>query len=80
MDPYPDWRRDVDARPDPASAGRQREDEVVAVQWLSQACATVAVRIRIFDEVFVDHLCFVRDEGRFRVVAKVWHLEQDLGA
>ena len=75
VDPYADWRRDVDARPDPASAGLPRDDEVVAVQWLSADAATVAVRITIFEKVFVDHLTFVRDGSRFRVVAKVWHLE-----
>ncbi|WP_380163454.1 hypothetical protein [Jannaschia sp. R86511] len=41
------------------------------MQWLSDACATVAVRIRIFSEVFVDHFCFVREGDCFRVVAKV---------
>ena len=78
IDPYRDWRHDVKARPDPASAGHPRDDEVIAVQWLSDACATVAVRIRIFSDVFVDHLCLVRDADRFRVVAKVWHLERSI--
>ncbi len=76
VDPYWAWRRDVDARPDPASAGLDRDDEVLDVLWLSDDAATVSLRIRIFDEVFVDHLQFVRDGGRFRVVAKTWHLEQ----
>lgn len=76
VDPYPAWRRDVEARPDPASAGLARSDQVMAIQWLSVVAATVAVRITIFDETFVDHLCFVRDNDSFRVVAKMWHLER----
>lgn len=76
VDPYPAWRRDVEARPDPASIGVARSDEVTAVQWLSADAATVAVRITIFHETFVDHLCFVRDGERFRVVSKIWHLER----
>ena len=74
--PYEDWRGDVAARPDPASVGQPSDAEVMAVQWLSDACATVAVRIRLFADVFVDHLCFVREGDRFRVVAKVWHLDR----
>lgn len=76
VDPYPAWRRGVEARPDPASAGLARSDEVTAVQWLSADAATVAVRITIFNATFVDHLCFVRDREGFRVVAKIWHLER----
>ncbi len=75
VDPYPAWRMDVDARPDPASVGLERSDAVMGVQWLSADAATVAVRITIFQQTFVDHLCFVRDHERFRVVAKIWHLE-----
>lgn len=75
VDPYPAWRMDVDARADPASVGLERSDAVMGVQWLSDHAATVAVRITIFQQTFVDHLCFVRDQERFRVVAKIWHLE-----
>lgn len=76
VDPYASWRRDVDTRPDPASAGLDREDEVVGVTWLSPGSATVVLRIRIFDQVFVDHLSLVLDGERFRVVAKLWTLER----
>lgn len=74
VDPYRDWRRDVEARADPASAGLERDDEIVEVVWLSADAATVAVRVRIFASEFVDHLSLVRDGDRFRIVAKVWHL------
>ena len=73
-DPYWHWRQDVDARSDPASAGHERIDEVLQVTWLSEDAATVALRIQIFDQVFVDHLQLVRDGERFRVVAKTWLL------
>ncbi|GAB2757520.1 hypothetical protein GCM10027020_07280 [Nocardioides salsibiostraticola] len=74
VDPYSDWRDDVDARPDPASAGLERDDEILYVMWLSDHAATVAVRVRIFASEFLDHLSLVRDDDRFRIVAKVWHL------
>lgn len=76
VDPYPVWRLDVQARRDPASAGLPRRDEVTSVLWLGAHAATVAVRLTIFDEAFVDHLCFVRDGERFVIVAKTWHLER----
>lgn len=78
-DPYWHWRQDVDARPDPASAGHDRIDDVLSVTGLSDDAATVALRIQIFDQVFVDHLQFVRDGERFRIVAKTWHLERVAG-
>ncbi|RMB77823.1 hypothetical protein AYK61_16515 [Rhodococcus sp. SBT000017] len=76
VDPYPIWRQEVVSRPSPAAAGQQRDDNVVAVHWLSASCATVHVRLRILDQIFVDHLSFVLDDGRFRIVAKTWHLER----
>ncbi|MGL5863019.1 MAG: nuclear transport factor 2 family protein [Phycicoccus sp.] len=78
VDPLASWRQDVATRPSPAAAGQPREDEVVQVMWLSPDCASVHVRLRVLDEIFVDHLSFVRDEGRFRIVAKTWHLERTL--
>lgn len=76
VDPYWAWRQDVDARPDPASAGLDRDEEVLDVVWLSEDAATVSLRVRIFDQVFVDHLQLVREGERFRIVAKTWHLER----
>lgn len=78
VDPLESWRQDVATRPSPAAAGRPREEEVVQVMWLSADCASVHVRLSVLDEVFVDHLSFVRDNDRFRIVAKTWHLERTL--
>ncbi|CUR56371.1 conserved hypothetical protein [metagenome] len=75
VDPYPSWRQDVAARPSPASVGQSRQDEVVNITWLSADSATVHVRLRILDEVFVDHLSLMREGDAFTVVAKMWHLE-----
>lgn len=50
----------------------------MAVLWLSADCATVHVRLRVLNEIFVDHLSFVGDGHSFRIVAKTWHLERQL--
>jgi hypothetical protein len=78
VDPYPDWREVVANRPSPASVGQDREEEVVSVTWLSESAATVHVRLRVLQAIFVDHLSFVDGPDGWRIVAKVWHLESTL--
>ena len=75
VDPYPDWREVVAHRPSPASIGQERSDEIVNIDWLSDAAASVHVRLRVLDSIFVDHLSFVRGPDGWQIVAKVWHLE-----
>jgi len=78
VDPYPAWREVVANRQSPASVGQQRSDEVVNIDWLSDAAASVHVRLRVLDSIFVDHLSFVRGPDGWQIVAKVWHLERTL--
>ncbi len=78
VDPYPAWREVVANRASPASVGQERVDEVLSVDWLSDAAASVHVRLRVIDQVFVDHLSFVRGTDGWQIVAKVWHLEATL--
>lgn len=75
VDPYPAWREVVANRPSPRSVAQEREDEVLVVDWLSEKSATVRVRLRVLDSIFVDHLSFVRGPEKWQIVAKVWHLE-----
>ncbi|MDR9762912.1 nuclear transport factor 2 family protein [Rhizobium redzepovicii] len=75
VDPIADYRQVIATRESPASRSQEREDEVILIDWLSPAAATVKVRLRIHANVFVDHLCFVRGVDGWLIVAKVWHLE-----
>ena len=75
VDPYPDWREVVANRTSPASIGQERSEEIVNIDWLSDAAASVHVRLRVLDSIFVDHLSFVRGPDGWQIVAKVWHLE-----
>lgn len=75
VDPYPAWREVVANRASPASVGQERIDEVLSVDWLSDAAASVRVRLRVLDSIFVDHLSFARSPDGWQIVAKVWHLE-----
>lgn len=76
VEPLASWRAVVDARTAPADVGQPRDDEILLIDWLSALSAVVKVRLRVLDQVFVDHLSFVLDDDRFRIVAKTWHLER----
>lgn len=77
VDPIASFRQDVATRPSPASVDQPREEEVLLIDFLSAKSATVKVRLRAHDNIFVDHLSFVKDENDdWKIVAKVWHLER----
>ena len=78
VDPFPAWRAVVGARTSPASVNQERDEEIVSITWLSDKAASVHVRLRVLDSVFVDHLSFVDGPDGWRIVAKVWHLESTL--
>jgi hypothetical protein len=68
--------RDVLAkRASPKSTGQPREVSVIASFVLSESIAMVRVRVRLGDKVYQDHLNFVRTEGNWKLVAKLYVLE-----
>lgn len=66
----------VGGRVSPASKQQNREDEVLLIDWLSPISATVKIRLRAHQNVFVDHLGFVKCEDGWKIVSKIWHLER----
>ncbi|MDU0353804.1 nuclear transport factor 2 family protein [Paraglaciecola aquimarina] len=78
VDPIASFRQDVASRPSPASVNQPRQQEIILVDWLSQNCATVKVRLRAHNNIFVDHLSFVKDADGWCIVSKVWHLESTI--
>jgi len=75
VDPIARFRADVASRPSPASINQRRNDQIVTIDWLSALSATVKLRIHAHDNIFVDHLAFVLGEQGWKIVSKVWHLE-----
>ncbi|MGS2717598.1 nuclear transport factor 2 family protein [Eionea flava] len=76
VDPIASFRQDVATRPSPASINQEREEEVLLIDFLSPKSATVKLRIKAHNNIFVDHLSFVKNESDdWKIVAKVWHLE-----
>lgn len=76
VEPIESFSNDVGSRTSPASKGQTREDEILAVDFLSPLSATAKVRLRAHENVFVDHLAFVNTADGWRIVSKVWHLER----
>jgi hypothetical protein len=70
--PIADYRAVIAQRTSPKSVGQARDDGLISVDFLSMSAAVAKVRIRIHDKVFLDHLNFLRIEGRFQIAAKIW--------
>lgn len=75
VEPIESFSRDVSCRESPASKNQNREDEVLMIDWLSPISATVKIRLRAHSNIFVDHLGFVKTENGWKIVSKIWHLE-----
>lgn len=69
------FSKDVGGRESPASKKQTREDEILMIDYLSPISATVKIRLRAHQNVFVDHLGFVKTEEGWKIVSKIWHLE-----
>ncbi|WP_299680447.1 nuclear transport factor 2 family protein [uncultured Tenacibaculum sp.] len=70
------FSKDVAGRISPASKNQKPEYEILMIDMLSSSCATVKIRIRAHENIFVDHLGFVNGENGWQIVSKIWHLEQ----
>ncbi len=77
-EPFAQWREVVAHRKSPASVDQERNEEILAIDWLSDAAAVVRVRLQVLDSIFVDHLSFVDGPDGWQIVAKVWHLESTI--
>jgi len=75
VDPIASFRTDVSTRPSPASRNQARKDEIILIDWLSDISATVKLRLQAHENIFVDHLGFVKGEEGWKIVSKIWHLE-----
>jgi len=76
VEPIASFSKDVGGRVSPASKGQKPEAEILLIDWLSPDCATVKIRIRAHNNVFVDHLGFANGEDGWQIVSKIWHLEK----
>jgi hypothetical protein len=63
-------------RASPISVGQPREESIIASYDLSESIAMVKVRVRLGEKVYRDHLNFVRAGTNWKLVAKLYALEE----
>ncbi|MEP0962229.1 MAG: nuclear transport factor 2 family protein [Roseobacter sp.] len=76
VEPIDSFSKDAGSRVLPASMGQLPEAEILTMDFLSPLSATVKIRIRAHQSVFVDHLGFVLGDDGWKIASKIWHLEQ----
>lgn len=67
----------VDRRASPASQGHARADRIVSIEFAGPVTALAKVECAIPPKRFTDLLTLVKLDGRWRIVAKVFHFVED---
>jgi len=65
----------VDKRPSPASRGEPRRDAIVSIELAGPVTAFVHAKCSIGPKRFTDYLTLVRLDGRWQIMAKVFHYD-----
>jgi hypothetical protein len=65
----------VARRPSPASLGQSRQDEIVSIEMAGPVTALARVHCTIAPKRFTDQLTLVRLDGRWQILAKVFHFD-----
>ncbi len=64
----------VAARESPASRNEERRDHIDSIEFAGENTAFARVRCSIGTRDFVDFLTFVRTDGQWRIIAKVFQV------
>jgi hypothetical protein len=65
----------VDARPAPASRGDARTDRILSIELVGPVTALAKVECSILPKHFTDLLTLIHVDGRWQIIAKVFHFE-----
>jgi len=65
----------VDRRPSPASRGEARRDRILSVGFAGPVTAFARVECAIGPKFFTDLLTLFQVDGRWQIIAKVFHYE-----
>lgn len=65
----------VDRRPSPASLGQARRDRIVSIEFAGPVTAFARVECTIAPKAFTDFLTLVKLDGRWQIIAKVFHYD-----
>jgi len=64
----------VKNRASPLKLQSARKDEILSVSITTPVSATAIVRLILFKNDFTDQLSFIKDEGRWSIMTKIYHL------
>jgi Putative lumazine-binding len=67
----------VDGRISPASKGEVRRDEIVSIEFAGPVTARAMLRCSIGNRNFIDFLSLVRLDGRWQIMSKVFHYDEE---
>jgi hypothetical protein len=67
----------VDARISPASKGEARKDEIVSIEFAGPVTARAMLHCTMGDRFYTDFLTLIRLEGRWQIISKVFHYEEE---
>ncbi len=65
----------VDARPSPASRNEARTDRILSIDFQGPVTARVLATCAIAEKDFTDCLTFLKLDGRWQVISKVFHYD-----
>jgi hypothetical protein len=65
----------VDTRPSPASRNEARYDRIISIEFAGPVTAFVRAECAIGPKRFTDLLSFVCIDGRWQIIAKVFHFD-----
>jgi hypothetical protein len=65
----------VDKRPSPASRNEPRADRILSLEFAGPVTAFARVECAIGPKAFTDLLTFVKLDGRWQIMAKVFHFD-----
>ncbi len=65
----------VARRPSPASRGEARRDRIISIEFAGPVTALARVECAIGEKRFTDLLSFVKLDGRWQIIAKLFHFD-----
>lgn len=71
--PRADWLKAVAGRPSAKSAGSERRDRIVSIDFNGPAAAFAKVECQLPPRYFTDYLTLLKIDGRWQVIAKAFH-------
>lgn len=71
--PFVKYRTEIENRVSPKSLGQPRIDSILTIDILSPEMCFAKVRVRIHEKIFVDNLNLLKIDGRWMIVAKIYH-------